>query len=93
MRMRMYEPDPHASDPEDFRALFLGERGESAQERRIREAAARDVLAELIEEGRTDAIGRLNAAYALLLSISSNSNNVVPMTRSDAAPDAEGKAA
>ncbi|MEV7427088.1 hypothetical protein [Streptomyces sp. NPDC091212] len=84
MRMRMYEPDP-----EDFRALFLGKRGESAEERRIREAAARDVLAELVEEGQTDEISRVNAAYALLLSISSNNDNVVPMTR----PDAEGKAA
>ncbi|MEW1719613.1 hypothetical protein [Streptomyces sp. NPDC093109] len=91
MRMRMYEPDPYEPDPEDFRALFLGECGESAEERRIREAAARDVLAELIEEAQTDEIGRLNAAYATLLS----SSGAVRLTTRPAptTPDAEGKAA
>ncbi|RDG36483.1 hypothetical protein DVH02_19715 [Streptomyces corynorhini] len=95
----MYEPDPHAPEPEDFRALFLGEYGESAEERRIREAAAHDVLTELIEEGESDEITRLNAAYAAQLS---NRNVVLMTTRPAAAEapapgrtsaDAEGKAA
>ncbi|MGW2256708.1 hypothetical protein ACWCXE_02325 [Streptomyces sp. NPDC001780] len=63
-------------DPEDFRDLFLGEYGESAEQRAAREAAARDVLAELLIESGTDAFALMNAVYAVRLS-----TTVVPLRR------------
>lgn len=50
--------------PEDFRELFLGKPGESAEERAVRLAAAVDVLAELQELSDTDEVSTLNALYA-----------------------------
>ncbi|MGW6456286.1 hypothetical protein ACWF94_10230 [Streptomyces sp. NPDC055078] len=53
--------------PDGFRALFLGERDETRMQRAAREQAAREVLAELIQAGRSDAIEWLNAQYAAQL--------------------------
>ncbi|MFJ5607966.1 hypothetical protein ACIQCJ_00960 [Streptomyces sp. NPDC093221] len=54
-------------DPEFLRELFLGVPGESDDERAARHAAARDVLAELLEEGASDALAREDAVCALWL--------------------------
>ncbi|MFJ9211035.1 hypothetical protein [Streptomyces sp. NPDC102264] len=59
------EPEP---DSEDFRDLFLGEYGETAEQREVRRAAARDVLLELLEQSENDEIALLNAVYAAQLS-------------------------
>jgi hypothetical protein len=56
---------------DDFRELFLGTDGESAEERATRLEVAREVLAELLEEGREDDISFLNALYAAQLSVRS----------------------
>ncbi|MDH2388170.1 hypothetical protein QCN29_05070 [Streptomyces sp. HNM0663] len=50
--------------PEDFRHLFLGESGESGEERAARLSVARAVLAELLQERDADDVSRLNARYA-----------------------------
>ncbi|MFD7285115.1 hypothetical protein [Streptomyces sp. NPDC059863] len=55
-------------DSEDFRDLFLGEYGETAEQREVRRAAARDVLLELLEQSENDEISLLNAVYAAQLS-------------------------
>ncbi|MFL4905587.1 hypothetical protein ACJ6WF_21055 [Streptomyces sp. MMS24-I2-30] len=52
---------------DDFRDLFLGWAGESDEDRKCRESAARDVLGELLEAGRDDEIERMNAVYAAQL--------------------------
>ncbi|MFE4174215.1 hypothetical protein ACFRR7_19560 [Streptomyces sp. NPDC056909] len=57
-----------AGEDEDFRALFLGGRDESPEQRAVRQAAARDVFADLLEESANDEIAMLNAAYAAQLS-------------------------
>ncbi|MFD8967693.1 hypothetical protein ACFV0C_22305 [Streptomyces sp. NPDC059568] len=57
-----------AGEDEDFRALFLGERDESPEQRSVRQAAARDVFADLLEESANDEIAMLNATYAAQLS-------------------------
>ncbi|GHG60474.1 hypothetical protein [Streptomyces griseocarneus] len=54
---------------EDFRELFLGLPGESAEDRVARVSAARDVLAELWEESGADEIALLNALYAAQLEV------------------------
>jgi hypothetical protein len=55
--------------PNDFRELFLlGAPGESDEECAARLTVAREVLAELQEEGETDLIARENARYAKALS-------------------------
>ncbi|MFD8920116.1 hypothetical protein ACWGBX_16465 [Streptomyces sp. NPDC055037] len=59
------EPEP---DSEDFRDLFLGEYDETAEQREVRRAAARDVLVELLEQSESDEIALLNAVYAAQLS-------------------------
>ncbi|MCT9092615.1 hypothetical protein N4G70_27650 [Streptomyces sp. ASQP_92] len=51
-------------DYQDFRELFLGQAGESPEERAAREQVAREVLAELLEMGIDDEIDRANAVYA-----------------------------
>ncbi|MFI5704054.1 hypothetical protein ACIA78_28920 [Streptomyces xanthochromogenes] len=53
-----------AGDYQDFRELFLGQAGENSEERAAREQVAREVLAELLETGIDDEIGRANAVYA-----------------------------
>ncbi|MFE2847853.1 hypothetical protein ACFXKS_30755 [Streptomyces scopuliridis] len=55
-------------DSEAFRDLFLGEYGETAEQREVRRAAARDVLVELLEQSENDEIALLNAVYAAQLS-------------------------
>ncbi|MFE7131926.1 hypothetical protein ACFVIM_13785 [Streptomyces sp. NPDC057638] len=50
--------------PDDFRALFLGEPGESEEQRAVREQAAHDVLADLLEAGRHGPVDWLDALYA-----------------------------
>ncbi|MBD0736183.1 hypothetical protein [Streptomyces sp. CBMA29] len=52
---------------EFLRELFLGIPGESDDERAARQAVARDVLAELLEEGASDALAREDAVCALWL--------------------------
>ncbi|MFE4856108.1 hypothetical protein [Streptomyces sp. NPDC056670] len=49
---------------QDFRDLFLGQAGETPEERAAREQVAREVLAELLERGVDDEIDRANAVYA-----------------------------
>lgn len=56
------------ADAEDFKELFLGSPGESAEQRAARTAAARDVLEELQEQSDADEFARLNARYAAQLS-------------------------
>jgi hypothetical protein len=56
-----------SDDPESFRELFLGAPDESDEERAARQAAAREVLAELLEEGASDALAREDALCALWL--------------------------
>lgn len=66
-----FAPARHpAQDPvsECFRELFLGPTGESAEQSRARLAAARDVLAELWEQGESDSVARQDALYAANLS-------------------------
>ncbi|MDJ0461500.1 hypothetical protein [Streptomyces sp. H27-C3] len=55
-------------EPQDFRELFLGQAGESAEQRAARLEVAREVLIELQELGETDEIAWLNALYAKQLS-------------------------
>lgn len=50
--------------PEDFRELFLGAPDETGEQRAIRLAAARDVLADLRESSEADEVSLLNALYA-----------------------------
>ncbi|OFA37731.1 hypothetical protein Sfr7A_11425 [Streptomyces xinghaiensis] len=50
--------------PRLFHALFLGRPGESAVDRAARLSVARDVLAELREQGADDDIVRQDAEYA-----------------------------
>lgn len=52
---------------EDFRDLFLGRPGESAEHRTARLTAARDVLAELLEEGEHDDFVMQDALHAVRL--------------------------
>lgn len=52
---------------DDFRDLFLGWPGETDEQRRTRELAAKDVLADLLAAGQQDEIERLNAMYAAQL--------------------------
>lgn len=52
---------------EDFRRLFLGEPGETADQAASREEVAREVFAELMDEGATDEVAWLNAVYAAQL--------------------------
>lgn len=53
--------------PEDFRDLFLGRPGESAEHRTARLTAARDLLAELLEEGEHDDFAMEDALHAVRL--------------------------
>lgn len=53
--------------PEDFRILFVGEPGETAEEADARAEVAREVFAEMMDQGANDEIARLNAAYAARL--------------------------
>ncbi|WUH92318.1 hypothetical protein OG900_20880 [Streptomyces sp. NBC_00433] len=53
--------------PEDFRDLFLGWPCESAEHRTARLTAARDVLAELLEEGERDDFAMEDALHAVRL--------------------------
>jgi hypothetical protein len=53
--------------PEDFRDLFLGPPGESAEQRTARLTAAGDVLAELLDEGASDDLALQDALYAVRL--------------------------
>ncbi|WP_327368688.1 hypothetical protein [Streptomyces sp. NBC_01217] len=63
-----------AALPDDFRELFLlGTPSESADERAARLAVAGEVLAELQEAAKTDAIAGENARYAEALT------SVVPL--------------
>lgn len=71
--MRSYIGNQHVIGNEEFeelalgidRALFLGEPGESGQERAAREAAARDILADLVTQGEAgDEIAGWDALYA-----------------------------
>ncbi|MEU2155445.1 hypothetical protein ABZ532_10590 [Streptomyces sp. NPDC019396] len=50
--------------PEDFRDLFLGVPDETDEQRAVRLAAARDVLAELRESSDADEVSTLNSLYA-----------------------------
>jgi hypothetical protein len=50
--------------PEDFRDLFLGVPDETDEQRAVRLAAARDVLAELRESSDADEVSLLNTLYA-----------------------------
>ncbi|WP_255954603.1 hypothetical protein [Streptomyces odontomachi] len=52
---------------EDFRTLFVGKPGETAEEADARAEVAREVFAELMDEGVDDEIARLDAAYAAWL--------------------------
>jgi len=55
---------------DDFQKLFLGEPGETLQQREMREEVAREVLADLFREGENDEVAWLDAVYAAqLLSI------------------------
>jgi hypothetical protein len=56
-----------SDDPEFFRDLFLGTSDESDEERAARQVAAREMLAELLEEGASDPIVREDALCALWL--------------------------
>ncbi|MFD9789660.1 hypothetical protein ACFWXK_01790 [Streptomyces sp. NPDC059070] len=56
-----------APPPECFRTLFLGEAGETTEERNARVAVAREVLTELLEQGLTDPVAREDAMYAVTL--------------------------
>ncbi|WP_432092299.1 hypothetical protein [Streptomyces sp. bgisy100] len=87
-----FQPDAsaHVTDPVPtyFRELFLGEYGESPVQRAARTAVAREVLAELQEEGETDEVARQNALYAQQLS------EIAPLWRNAEVPAAaEGEAA
>ncbi|SHK56770.1 hypothetical protein [Actinacidiphila paucisporea] len=53
--------------PEDFRDLFLGRPDESAEQRTARLTAARDVLAELLDQGERDAFAMEDALHAVRL--------------------------
>jgi hypothetical protein len=53
--------------PEDFRDLFLGRPDESAEHRTVRLTAARDVLAELLEQGERDDFAMEDALHAVRL--------------------------
>lgn len=53
--------------PCHLRDLFLGPPGESGEQRAARLTAARDVLAEWLEEGEADDIARQDAMYAVRL--------------------------
>lgn len=53
--------------PEDFRDLFLGRPDESAEHRTARLTAARDVLAELLEQGEHDDFALQDALHAVRL--------------------------
>ncbi|MEU2506001.1 hypothetical protein ABZ621_14955 [Streptomyces sp. NPDC007863] len=50
--------------PEDFRDLFLGVPDETDEQRAVRLAAARDVLAEMRESSDADEVSLLNTLYA-----------------------------
>ncbi|MET9219058.1 hypothetical protein ABZX65_09895 [Streptomyces sp. NPDC003300] len=56
-----------ADAPDHFRELFLGPPDESDEQRAARVEAAREVLAELLEEGASDHITREDALCALWL--------------------------
>ncbi|GAA0462580.1 hypothetical protein ACFQ2B_37340 [Streptomyces stramineus] len=60
--------ESQGADAEDFKELFLGSPGESAEERAARTSAARDVLEELRDQSDADEFARLNARYAAKLS-------------------------
>ncbi|QNA74171.1 hypothetical protein C8250_021680 [Streptomyces sp. So13.3] len=71
--MRSYIGNQQVVGSEEFdelalgidRALFLGVQGESNEERAAREAAARDILADLIAQGEAgDEIAGWDALYA-----------------------------
>ncbi|MGX1975470.1 hypothetical protein [Streptomyces kronopolitis] len=66
---------------DDFRDLFLGWPGESDEDCRARELAAKDVLGELLEAGRDDEIERANAAYAAQLVCVANLRNQTKSAR------------
>ncbi|MFE5729297.1 hypothetical protein ACFQ7A_00055 [Streptomyces sp. NPDC056528] len=70
--------------PEDFRELFLGASDETGEQRTVRLAAARDVLAELREASEADEVSLLNALYAEQLM------NAVPLRSRDTATRAPG---
>ncbi|MBZ4321472.1 hypothetical protein [Streptomyces huiliensis] len=53
--------------PEDFRELFHGVAGETAEERAARLAVAESVLAELLELSETDEVAAEDALYAAYL--------------------------
>ncbi|WP_405797381.1 hypothetical protein [Streptomyces sp. NBC_01506] len=86
--MRVYAGGPEGfsafdgAAPEDFLDLFLGESGESEEQRAAREMAARDVLAELIDRSDDDECAMLNALYAAQLMavvrLSRRANNPCP---------------
>ncbi|MBB5117571.1 hypothetical protein AF335_03405 [Streptomyces eurocidicus] len=60
--------ESQGADAEDFKELFLGRPGESAEERAARTSAASDVLEELQDQSEADEFALLNARYAAKLS-------------------------
>jgi hypothetical protein len=75
--------------PEDFRDLFLGPPGESAEQRAGRLTAAGDVLAELLDEGASDDLTLQDALYAVRL----GGGTLLRINRSRTAPLRLGRAA
>lgn len=67
-RAQLPEPDTeYEGPPPSFRELFAGPSDETGEERAVRLTAAREVLADLLDEGETDEFAMQDALYAVRL--------------------------